>query len=158
MILTGIIQLLELAVPAFWRMVLLALRTAMATAALIYVPAFAGTAMLVDFTILPWIQVYISVILGVSRANGVSAAIGDSRGFLPIGGRDRTLADHSLSFHLQYGDCSGVGAGQLSTGYGLIYMKALVLFCVVLPSIKVLAHTWTLCNAHVRFSCLVAFL
>ena len=38
---------------------------------------------------------YISVILGVSRANGVSAAIGDYRGFLPIGGRDRTLADHN---------------------------------------------------------------
>ena len=56
MILTGIIQLLELAVPAFWLMVLLAIRTAMATVALTYVPAFAGTAMLVDFTILSWIQ------------------------------------------------------------------------------------------------------
>ena len=56
MILTGIIQLLELAVPAFWLMVLLALRTAMATVALTYVPAFADTAMLVDSTIIPWAQ------------------------------------------------------------------------------------------------------
>ena len=56
MILTGIIQLLELAVPAFWLMVLLAIRTAMATVALTYVPAFADTVMLVDSTILSWAQ------------------------------------------------------------------------------------------------------
>ena len=48
-------------------------------------------------------ELYISVIPGVSRANGVSAAIGDSRGFLPIGGRDRTLADHNLSLNLLHG-------------------------------------------------------
>ena len=56
MILTGIIQLLELVVPAFWLMVLLALRTAMATVVLTYVPAFADTVMLVDSTILSWAQ------------------------------------------------------------------------------------------------------
>ena len=52
------------------------------------------------------------MIPGVSRANGVSAAIGDSRGFLPIGGRDRTLAVHNLFLYMLHGACPELALGS----------------------------------------------